>query len=187
MELLDGDGGSDPAADRSEGDLDPAELILGRAQVQNETIPVDSDSATGMAQSPLFSNFSPEELRAVISGLQLKTFAPGEIIVAEGEPGDSLFVVSEGIVRVYVRTAMNGQAEIRQMSDGAFFGEISVLTGGTRTATITAASPCELLELDRESLRSICAAQPGVVSVLRRFYQERHESLEEAVMRHLSH
>jgi CRP-like cAMP-binding protein len=59
------------------------------------------------------------------------------------------------------------------MREGDFFGEISLLTGGPRTATVTAATRCELLELDRATLDEIARAHPRVLDVLRRFSEER--------------
>jgi CRP-like cAMP-binding protein len=59
------------------------------------------------------------------------------------------------------------------MGEGTFFGEISVLSGKPRTATVTAASDCELLELDRASLDEITKTHPNVRRVLEEHYIER--------------
>ena len=129
--------------------------------------------------SPLFSTFSAQELLAVIRGLSLLNFEPGEIIVSESEPGDSLFVLASGSVRVYVRNAENRNKEVRLLEQGAFFGEISLLSGNPRTATITAATPVEILELDRRTLDSIAAQHPHVPRIIREFYEKRAMSPEE--------
>jgi hypothetical protein len=131
------------------------------------------------AESPLFSSFSHEELVAVIQGLQLQSFEAGDILITEGEPGDSLFVLTSGIVKAFVRSPAGKNVQVREMTEGAFFGEISILSGKPRTATITAKTPCELLELDRATLDSICATHPNVREVLQRFYEERLQSEQE--------
>lgn len=123
--------------------------------------------------SPLFDDFSREELLAFIKGLQLQVFDAGDIIVAQGDPGDSLFILTSGIVKAYVRDRDHRHVKVRTMHDGDFFGEISIIEGRPRSATITAATRCELLELDRTTLDSITAAHPRVKDVMRRFYQER--------------
>jgi hypothetical protein len=129
-----------------------------------------------VALSPLFSSFSEDELVAVIRGLELLSFEPGDVIITEGESGDSLFVLSSGVVKAFARNARGKSVLIREMSEGAFFGEISILAGKPRTATVTAKTRCELLELDRARLDSICVAHPHVRTVLQQFHDERVRS-----------
>jgi Cyclic nucleotide-binding domain len=133
--------------------------------------------------SPLFSDFSPDELVAVIQGLRLLSFEPGDILITEGEAGDSLFVLTEGVVKAFVRNPAGRSVKVREMPEGSFFGEISILSGTPRTATITAASRTELLELDRATLESICTSHPRVREVLQRFYDERVRNEQEARIR----
>lgn len=131
------------------------------------------DSAVETAiPSPLFDSFSHEELLAVMRGLELQVFDPGDIIVTEGDAGDSLFILASGIVKAFVREGPK-QRHVRTLHDGDFFGEISLLSGGRRTATVTAATHCELLELGRAAVDSIAATHPNVMNVLRQYYEER--------------
>jgi CRP-like cAMP-binding protein len=76
-------------------------------------------------------------------------------------------MLSAGRVKAFQRNAAGKQALLGEMSEGAFFGEISVLTGRPRTATVVAATACELLELDRGTLQQIAATHPHVWDVLR--------------------
>jgi Cyclic nucleotide-binding domain len=131
-------------------------------------------------KSPLFTDFTEEELVAVIHGLRLLSFEPGDIIRTEGEPGDSLFVLTTGFVKAFVRNPAGRHIQVREISEGDFFGEISILTGKPRTATITAGSHCELLELDRPTLDSISKSHPHVLQVLQDFYQQRSNSAQES-------
>jgi cAMP-dependent protein kinase regulator len=130
----------------------------------------------GALGTPLFRGMSQAEIAAVIRGLNLLSFSPGAILVTEGEPGDSLFILTTGLCRAYVRNADSKNVEVRQLKEGDFFGEISVLSGRARTATITAATPCELLELDRASLDSILETHPNVRNVLEEFFMKRADS-----------
>ncbi len=123
--------------------------------------------------SPLFKDFSVDELVAVIHGLNLITFEPGDIILTEGDPGDSLYMLTAGTVKAVKRNAAGRQVAVNELSEGAFFGEISMLTGQPRSATIVATSHCELLELDRPALDSIVATHPHVRQVLEQFSKER--------------
>ncbi len=124
--------------------------------------------------SPLFSGFSRDELVAVIRGLRLLAFEPGDIVLTEGDAGDSLFVITEGTVKAFVRDAAGGrQMLMRRLKEGDFFGEISILSGKPRSATVTAATHCEMLELDRPTLDQITGSYPHVRQVLEEFYVSR--------------
>ena len=131
--------------------------------------------------SPLFSGFSRDELVAVIQGLRLLAFEPGDIVLTEGDAGDSLFVITEGTVKTFVRDpAQRRQMFRRVLKEGDFFGEISVLSGKPRSATITASTHCEMLELDRATLDEITQRFPHVRQVLEEFYLARAMSTDEA-------
>ncbi|RMH16997.1 MAG: hypothetical protein D6696_16820 [Acidobacteria bacterium] len=122
--------------------------------------------------SPLFSDFSRSELAAVIGGLRLLVKYPGAIIFTEEEPGDSLFILSTGTARVYRRDAIGHNRQIAILKEGEFFGAASVLRGAPRTVTVTAATECELLELDRITFDGIAAAYPRVRELVQQFYDQ---------------
>lgn len=133
--------------------------------------------------SPLFDDFAEDEMIEFIKGLELFTYEPGDIVVTEGEPGDSLFVVTTGVVKAFVRNKQGGNTQVRQLHEGDFFGEISVLSGKPRTATVTAAADCELLRLDRAALDAMSATKPRVREILQKFYDERTRNAAEAEIR----
>lgn len=120
----------------------------------------------GLRASPLFETLSDDELQALVRGVALVRCAPGHIIVTEGEPGQSVFVVASGTVRAYARSAGGPNVELARLEQGSFFGELVTFGDRPRSATVTAASACELLELDRGALASICARHPRVREML---------------------
>lgn len=148
-----------------------------------EPEPAAPEQRKAFVSTPLFEGFSQEELVAVIHGLKLLSFAPGDIIVAEGGPGDSLFILASGSVKAFVRNPKGSYVKVNELGEGAFFGEIAVLTGKPRTATITAAAPCELLELDRATLDSITATHPRVREILKQFHEQRAQDTVQAMIR----
>jgi hypothetical protein len=166
----------DAEAPRSEASPPPAPPAA-PADDEDDDETVDlagaQDDGRRALATPLFPDFSPEDLLAVIQGLQLLTFGPGDIVVAEGEPGGGLYLVSTGTVKAWTKDARGHYVLARTLNEGDFFGEVSVLTGQPRTATVTAAARSELLELDRETLDSITATHPKVREVLQRFYEQR--------------
>ena len=154
------------------------ELLSAIEDVLNEAPPAGLGVQAGgpesaRVESPLFTSFSEAELVAVIGGLELLTFDPGDIIITQGEAGNSMFVLTGGITKAFVRDESGHHKQVREMEEGTFFGEISILTGQPRTATVTAATRCELLELDRETLDSITQTHPHVREVLQQFCDER--------------
>ena len=176
-----------PEEDGIEGDEDSfRDEVLGLIEdVFSGRAAPESSAMTSLpvVQTPLFPDFSVDELVEVIRGLELRSFAPGEIVVAEGEPGESVFVVTTGSVRTYVRDAEGRNAPVRVLGEGDFFGEVSLLEGSPRTATVTAAGRCELLEIDRLTLGKIAHKHPRVWSVVRSFYEKRARSEAELTAR----
>lgn len=140
---------------------------------------VDPELTAGIARSPLFSELAREELLDVIRGLHYQTVEPGGIIVSEGAPGDSLYVLASGEARVFVQGFDRRNREISRLASGDFFGEISLLTGAPRTATVVASTECDLLELDRSAVAAIAERHPEVRQTIRRFCVERSESIVE--------
>jgi tetratricopeptide (TPR) repeat protein len=121
---------------------------------------------------PLFSQLSMQEFIDVAVVLDRRSVKSGTVIVREGDPGDSLFIVSTG--EVDATRDENGRAvRVATFRDGDFFGEMAVLTGEPRTATVTAVKNTELLELSRENLQQIFAKHPDVEAKIRLAYDER--------------
>jgi Cyclic nucleotide-binding domain/Tetratricopeptide repeat len=133
--------------------------------------------------TPLFEGLSADELMAVMRGLNLLTFEAGDILVAEGAPGDSMFILTDGIVKAFVRNPKGHYMKVKDLMEGDFFGEISVLTGKPRTATITAATHVEVLELGKATLDSITKQYPRVREVLKKFQEQRAQETVQAIIR----
>lgn len=145
----------------------------------SESEDTENHKLDSFINSPLFKSISEEELAAIVQGLTLKTFEAGEIVFTEGEPGQSLMVLANGNLRVYVRSRSGTNEQVRVLTEGAFFGEISLLSGKPRTATITCMTDVELLELDRPTLVEIAKKYPDVPNVLKEYYLKRANSPEE--------
>ena len=84
---------------------------------------------------------------------------------------------------MYVRDAAGRNRQVRTLDEGEFFGEISLVTGQARSATVTATTPCELLELHQGTLRVIGRDHPQVPIVIREFCDRRLGSIEETSAR----
>jgi len=140
-----------------------------------------------LPQSPLFEVLNDVERSALVKEMDLEQHREGDIIITEGEPGSSMYVIAHGEVKVYTRgTGKTGSSiYLAKLGEGDFFGEVSVLTGKPRTATITASQPTELLRLDKEKLDNALGKYPGIRKVLDAFYKKRAKHTVEAMIESL--
>ncbi len=167
---------------RDSGKVSQIEDVLGLTSVEERLLldPREQKHSRDLVRgSKLLQGFSVEELEALIGRLHLTSLQAGEIVVAEDQPGKSLFLIASGSVRVYVRNKAGAQKQVRILEQGDFFGEISLLKSSRRTATITAATPIELLELDRNAVNALAAQHPKVWEIIEDFCIRRKGSIEE--------
>jgi hypothetical protein len=143
------------------------------AAPQATAAPAESSAPARIVVSPLFQDFAVDEMVAVIQGLRLLTFERGGVILRQGDQGDSLYMLASGRAKAFVKAADGRQVPVGELREGAFFGEISIVTGRPRSATVVAAERCELLELDRPTLDAITRDHPHVWDVLREFADRR--------------
>jgi cAMP-dependent protein kinase regulator len=137
-------------------------------------------------KSPLFEVLKDDERAALVKEMELEQHDEGSVIISEGEPGTSMYVVASGEVKVYTRgSGEKGSVYLAKLGEGEFFGEVSVLTGKPRTATITASQKTELLRLDKEKLDTALAKYPGIRKVLDDFYKKRAKHTVEAMIESL--
>lgn len=131
-------------------------------------------AAAPLPRVPIFSDVSRDAFLALTAGMLLHRVAPGEAVIREGEEGTSFYVVASGRLAVSKRDeAAGGQLVVAHLRDGDFFGEMALLSGAPRSATVTAEAPSEVLELRAESLLAVAGRYPHVARSLRRFYRQR--------------
>jgi cAMP-dependent protein kinase regulator len=136
-------------------------------------------------KSPFFEVLGDEEREALVSEMELEQHNEGDVIISEGQPGTSMYVIASGEVKVFTSGKDNKTVYLAKLGEGDFFGEVSVLTGKPRTATITAAQPTALLRLDKEKLDNALATYPGIRKVLDEFYRKRARHTVEAMIESL--
>ncbi len=143
-------------------------------------------SRPAVPESPLFEVLKKDEREALIREMELETHDEGSVIISEGDAGASMYIITSGEVKVYTRgTGKSGNIYLAKLGEGDFFGEVSVLTGKPRTATITASSQTELLRLDKEKLDNALATYPGIRKVLDDIYKKRAAHTVEAMIENL--
>jgi CRP/FNR family transcriptional regulator, cyclic AMP receptor protein len=110
---------------------------------------------------PLFVGFGKRPLQRLASEADQLDFEPGHDIVREGDPGETLFVVLEGEGKV-----VRGKRTVGRVLPGDFFGELSAIDGGPRTATVVAVSPMRVLRLFRRTLIRLLEDEPRLALTL---------------------
>lgn len=106
---------------------------------------------------PLFEDLSKSQLRGVRDLAEEVRYMEGASIVREGEPGDSFYVIVEGQAKV-----QRGDRTLATLVPGEFFGEISLLDGGERTATVVSETPMALLEIKQRPFMKMLGKQPDI-------------------------
>ena len=135
------------------------------------------DAAARLAAVDLFAPLGEEARHALALSGEEKLFAAGETIVRQGAGGESMFVVLSGQVRVTIEPS--GQ-EVAVIPAGGFFGEMSMLTGDARTATVKAAEDAVVLEISAADFRALADANPALLDHVSTIVGTRRTGLEEA-------
>lgn len=125
----------------------------------------------------ILAPLSVEERRKLIETVGIKTFAAGELPVRQGEAGDSFYIIKKGSVDVIVEKEPGKEAVVATLGPGNFFGEMSLLTGAVRTASIRVKEDAEFMVIDRESFRNILINNPPIAETLSRILSERQAGL----------
>ena len=112
---------------------------------------------TRLAKVPLFSGCSQRDLQTIARVVKDIDHDEGTVIAREGEPGIGLFVIADGTAEVTI-----GGAKKASLGPGDFFGEIALLDGGPRTATVTATSDVKLLGLTEWVFRGLMEEHPTI-------------------------
>ncbi len=124
----------------------------------------------------LFAELSTDSLLKLGSCLKTSEFPPAEVIVREGAPGVSMYIIKSGLVEVRKKDPTTGfDFLVAQLSEGAAVGEMSLLTGKPRSATVTTVQPTVVFTLTRADFRNLLTQHPEISLGLARILAERLE------------
>ncbi len=129
---------------------------------------------------PLLAALKEEQLQMLAKLATTKTFSQGKVIIKQGEPGAGLFVIMNGTVEVTMQP-QPGKPEIKvnTLSSGDFFGEMALIDGYPRNATITALSDTKLVELGRWVFLDALRREPNIAVAMLPILTRRIRALEE--------
>jgi CRP/FNR family transcriptional regulator, cyclic AMP receptor protein len=116
----------------------------------------DRDWAEVLARLPLFSRLGKRRLRTIARQAQFAEFAAGDTIVSARGPGDSLYVILSGEAKA------RGKRAARPLRAGDYFGEMALLDGEPRSATVLASEPLHVMRLPRRSFLQLAEQDPAI-------------------------
>jgi small-conductance mechanosensitive channel/CRP-like cAMP-binding protein len=133
-----------------------------------------------LSRIPIFAPLSDEELERLARASKDRVFAPGEAIVRRGQEGNSMFVITRGTVDVQILQGDEVRT-INTLRESDYFGEMSLLTGEPRTATVVAVTETEVVQINKSGLKPIFEANPELVQSVSDMIEERRALLSEVV------
>ena len=113
-----------------------------------------------LAQISLFVQLDDDERAVLATGMHEQTVTSGETLFRAGDPGDAMFIVQTGKIELWVKDKAGQKIVLHESEAGEFFGELSLLDGGSRTASATVMEAGVLLVLDREDLQQLFRKRP---------------------------
>src|SRR6266508_1186813 len=137
--------------------------------------PIQDDQAEALSilrGEPLFECLSEEQLDHLVKQARLNVFGRGEPVIQEGSPGDSMFVLLRGEANVLV--SKNGSTiQVATLSAGDCFGEMSLLTGEPRSATVRADRDCYVMEIGKPTMAEVLRSAPNCLEQLSHLLAQR--------------
>jgi CRP-like cAMP-binding protein len=119
-----------------------------------------------LGRCPLFAGLDPEALQTIARTLRVRHFRRGEVLFHEGDPGDALFIVASGAIKIVVPSDEGEEAILATLRRGDFLGELALLDGAPRSASAIALEATDTLTLPRAQFRALASMEPAIRDAL---------------------
>jgi CRP-like cAMP-binding protein len=129
----------------------------------------------------LFAGLQPEELRRLAERLVLSPFAAGDVITRQGAEANWLYLVTAGTADVVAESSAGNSTRVAELGPGSVFGEMGLMTGEPRRATVIARTQVECFRLDKESFQEIVRSRPEVADEISALLASRRVELDAAM------
>ena len=157
--------------------------------LEGNTMSKQAEFAVILKMNPMFADLGADELQRLAGLCHTRQLATGEVLFQKGDPGDALFGVRRGQIRIETGTSDGARLTLNFMGSGDLFGEVAVLDGQDRTADATAGEPTELFVLRREDFLGFLEREPKVavrlIALLCQRIRWQSERMEESVLQPL--
>ena len=138
-------------------------------------------SAVVLQKVPLFSQLAPAELQRVVEVARERSYPKNSVILFEDDPGDALYVVAKGQVKVVLIGEDGREVILSVLSEGEFFGEMALIDDEPRSAHVIAMEDSSLIVLRREDFQGILMHAPGIALALLKELSRRLRRVDEKV------
>lgn len=129
-----------------------------------------------LSEKPFFTHLPAEEIAALVPSVDSRHYSAGTTIITQGDPGDSFFIVEEGSVQI---ESGGRDRQIATLGEGEVFGEMALITGAPRSATVMAATDCRLWIVMKEDFDRAMASSPHLAQAVHDLAQKRIANLKE--------
>lgn len=121
----------------------------------------------------IFENLPAEDLDSIARLLRERHLAEGEVLFRQGDPGDAMFIVTGGTIRLWSADPAGGESTLARLSDGQFFGEMALLTGAPRASTASAETESRVLVLQRDDFDQVLASNAPIMREMLKVVSQR--------------
>jgi CRP-like cAMP-binding protein len=128
---------------------------------------------------PFFMCLEETDCRELVNTSTVHIFHAGEMIIREGDPGRSIYVILSGRVKVFTRDHHGKELELAVLGESQFFGEMSFMTGKPRSKSVSALDTTMVIEFSYTSMKRLIEQQPAIKETLSKYFYERVKDTEE--------
>ena len=153
----------------------------GRALEEAERAALLADLEEMVVTSHLFKSLDPEGRARLIESGYVLAFEPDDAIIRQGDAGSAMYLVLQGKVRVET-AGVRGAVQLAELGRGACLGEVSVLTGSARTATVIAITPVQVVTFESHRIDRVIDAYPRVRKLLEAMVEGRARDTVEKII-----
>jgi ATP-binding cassette, subfamily B, bacterial len=133
--------------------------------------------ASRLRAIPLFSNLGAAALAELGSEIIRERYVEGEDVVRQGEPGDKLYIIDKGQVEVILATRVGEERRVNTLNEGDYFGEMALLAGEPRSATVRTTMPTELFSLSQVDFSYLLESEPAINKAISDTVESRRAAL----------
>ncbi|MBT3294901.1 MAG: mechanosensitive ion channel [Verrucomicrobia bacterium] len=155
-------------------DVRPMNDVVAKEALEHEAAVVDCRTLLG--EISIFDALAPEERDQVASRMQEKIFGAGEVLVRKGASGSKFYIILEGNTSVHLG-AEASSPQLAVLQRGDYFGEMSLLTGEERNATVVAVNDCRVVELAHTALADLLKEKKSLAEGFAKALKQRSEAL----------
>jgi signal transduction histidine kinase len=121
---------------------------------------------TSLTTVPLFAGLASQDLRPIVAAGHTRTLAADRLVFREGDASDGLYVILDGSVRIYKRDDDGTEVDLHAVAAGGYFGELALIDGEPRSASVETLTPCDFFILKRQAFIGLLSQSPQLLATV---------------------